>query len=85
MISGGHSLSRKGVPMKALPIVGVLLIVLGVLSFVMPVPHQEKHGIKVGDTKFSIQTEDSEKLPPAVGIILIGGGVVALILGLRKA
>lgn len=71
--------------MKTLPIVGVLLLVLGVLSFVVPVPHQEKHGIKVGDAKFSIQTEDSEKLPPAVGIILIGGGVVALILGLRKA
>jgi hypothetical protein len=77
--------SRKGVLMKALPIVGVLLIILGVLSFVVPVPHQEKHGIKVGDAKFSIQTEDSEKLPPAVGIILVGGGVVALILGLRKA
>ena len=71
--------------MKALPIVGVLLIVLGVLSFVVPVPHQEKHGIKVGDAKFSIRTENSEKLPPAVGIILVGGGVVALILGLRKA
>jgi uncharacterized membrane protein len=71
--------------MKALPIVGVLLLVLGVLSFVVPLPHQEKHGIKVGDAKFSVQTESSEKLPAAVGIILIGGGVVALILGLRKA
>ena len=71
--------------MKGLPIVGVLLLVLGVLSFVVPLPHQEKHGIKVGDAKFGIQTEDSEKLPSAVGIILIGGGVVALILGLRKA
>jgi uncharacterized membrane protein len=71
--------------MKALPIMGVLLLVLGILSFVVPLPHQEKHGIKVGDAKFSIQTEDSEKLPSTVGIILIGGGVVALILGLRKA
>jgi len=71
--------------MKALPIVGVLLVVLGIVSFVVPLPHQEKHGIKVGDAKFSIQTEDSEKLPSSVGIILIGGGVVALILGLRKA
>jgi uncharacterized membrane protein len=71
--------------MKVLPIVGVLLLVLGILSFVVPLPHQEKHGIKVGDAKFSIQTENSEKLPSTVGIILIGGGVVALILGLRKA
>jgi hypothetical protein len=71
--------------MKALPVVGVLLLVLGILAFVVPVPHQEKHGIKIGDAKFSVQTQSSEKLPPAVGIILIGGGVVALILGLRRA
>ena len=71
--------------MKALPIVGVLLLGLGILSFVVPVPHREKHGIKVGDAKFGVQTESSEKLPPAVGIILIGDGVVALIVGLRKA
>ena len=71
--------------MKALPIVGALLLILGVLSFVVPVPHQEKHGLKVGDANFSVQTESSEKLPTPVGIILIGGGVVALILGLRKA
>ena len=70
--------------MKALPLAGVVLLVLGILSFVVPVPHREKHGIKVGDANFSIQTQSSEKLPPAVGIILIGGGVVGLILGLRK-
>ena len=70
--------------MKGLAI-GILLVILGVLSFVVPVPHQENHGIKVGDAKFSIQTESSEKLPPVVGIILVGGGVVALILGLRRA
>jgi hypothetical protein len=75
----------KGDAMKALPIVGVLLVVLGIVSFVVPLPHQEKHGIKVGDAKLSVQTESSEKVPSAVGIILIGGGVVALILGLRKA
>lgn len=71
--------------MKALPIAGVLLLILGILSFVVPVPHREKHGIKIGDANFSVQTEESEKLPPAVGIILIGGGVVALLVGLRKA
>lgn len=71
--------------MKALPVVGVLLLILGIVSFVVPVPHQEKHGMKIGDAKFSIQTESSEKLPPAVGMILVGGGVVALIQGLRKA
>ncbi len=71
--------------MKTLPIIGVLLLVLGALSFVVPVPHHEDHGVKIGDAKFSVQTESSEKLPPAVGIVLLGGGILALVLGLRKA
>ena len=71
--------------MKALPLVGVLLLVLGALSFVIPISHKEDHGISIGDAKFKVQTENSEKLPPAVGIILIGGGVVSLVLGLRKS
>ena len=70
--------------MKALPIIGVLLIVLGVLSFLVPLPHHEKHGVSLGDAKFSVQTESSRLLPSAVGVILVGGGVVALVLGLRK-
>ena len=70
--------------MKALSTVGALLLILGILSFIIPVPHQEKHGVKIGDAKFSIQTDSSEKLPPAVGMILVGGGVLALIIGLRK-
>ena len=71
--------------MKVLPVVAVLLLVLGVLSFVVPVPHREQHGVKIGDAKISVETENSEKLPPAVGVVLLAGGVVALILGLRQS
>ncbi len=70
--------------MKALPLVGVLLLVLGVLSFVVPIPSREDHSVKIGDAKIGVQTESSQKLPPAVGIVLLAGGVVALVLGLRK-
>ena len=51
----------------------------------MPVPQRENHGVKIGDAKISVETERSEKLPPAVGIVLVAGGVVTLILGLRKS
>ena len=71
--------------MKALPLVGVLLLVLGVLSLIIPVPHREHHGVKFGDAKISVETESSDKLPPAAGIVLLAGGVVALVLGLRKS
>ena len=71
--------------MKPLPLIGVLLLVLGVLSFVVPIPHRENHRLNIGDAKISVETESSDKLPPSVGIVLLAGGVVALILGFRKA
>ncbi|MGA2744985.1 MAG: hypothetical protein ABSE44_09870 [Candidatus Sulfotelmatobacter sp.] len=70
--------------MKALPLAGVLLLILGLLSFVVPVPHSESHGVKIGDAKIGVETQSSEKLPPAVGIVLLAGGVLALVLGMRK-
>ncbi len=70
--------------MRNLAYVGVLMLVLGVLAFVVPIPHREDHGVKIGDTKIGVQTDSSEKLPPAVGIVLMAGGVLALVVGLRK-
>lgn len=67
--------------MKAL---GVLLVVLGILAFLVPVPHREQHGVSIGDARFGVQIEHDEKLPPIVGIILVAGGVGALLLGSRK-
>ena len=65
-------------------IVGVLLLVLGLLSFIVPLPHGENHGVKIGDTKIGVQTQSREKRPPAVGIVLLAGGVLALVIGSRK-
>jgi hypothetical protein len=70
--------------MKSMALVGVVLLVLGLLSFVVPVPHSENHGVKIGDAKIGVQTEHSEKMPPAVGIVLLAGGVLALVFGSRK-
>jgi hypothetical protein len=51
--------------MKPIALVGVLLLVLGMFSFVVPIPHRENHSVKIGDTKIGVQTENSEKLPPS--------------------
>ena len=70
--------------MNRLTLVGVLLLVLGLLSFVVPIPRRESHGVKFGDAKIDVQTESSEKLPTAAGVVLLAGGVLALVLGARK-
>lgn len=71
--------------MKSLTLVGVLLLVLGLAAFIVPIPHREQHGVQIGDAKIAVQTESSEKLPPVVGIVLLTGGVLALVLGARKS
>jgi hypothetical protein len=70
--------------MKNLAFVGVLLLVLGLLSLVVPIPRRENHSVKIGDAKFGVQTETSERLPPAVGIALLAGGILTLAFGSRK-
>jgi len=71
--------------MNSTRLIGVVLLLLGLLSLVVPLPHREAHSVKIGDAKIGVQTESSEKLPPAVGIVLLAGGVLALVLGSRKS
>ena len=70
--------------MKALLLVGVLLMVLGILSFFVPVPHSEHHGVNLGDAHIGVTTEHDEKVAPAVSIALVVIGAGLMIAG-RKA
>jgi hypothetical protein len=70
--------------MKALLLVGVLLVVLGILSFFVPVPHSEHHGVNIGDAHVGITTHDEDKVPPAVSIVLVVVGAALMIAG-RKS
>jgi hypothetical protein len=70
--------------LKALMIVGVVLLVLGVLSFFVPFPHSEHHGVSLGDAHVGITTHDDEKVPPAVSVLLVVVGAGLMIAG-RKS
>jgi hypothetical protein len=64
--------------MKALMLVGIVVVVLGILSFFVPFPHSEHHGVSVGDAHVGVTTHNDEKVPPAVSIVLlvVGGGLM---------
>ena len=70
--------------MKALMLVGVVVLVLGILSFFVPVPYSEHHGVNIGDAQVGITTHDDEKVSPAVSIILVVVGAGLMIAG-RKS
>ncbi len=69
--------------MKALSGVGLLVLILGILSFFVPIPHRENHGIKIGDASIGVQTEHSERVSSGVSIVLIVVGAGLMIAGGR--
>ena len=69
--------------MKTLLYVGMLLLVLGIASLVIPIRSTETQGIKAGDVSFGVQTTHSERVSPIISIVLIGGGILMAIAGVR--
>jgi hypothetical protein len=70
--------------MKALLVVGVVVLILGIISFIVPVPSYHHHGVSVGDAHIGVTTEHDEKLSPGLSIALIVVGAGLVIAG-RKA
>jgi hypothetical protein len=68
--------------MKMFQYAGLLLLVLGIASLVVPIPHSENQGIKIGDANIGVQTTHSERVSPVISVVLIAGGIV---LGLASA
>ena len=52
--------------MKALFAVGLIVLLLGFLSFFVPVPHSEHHGVRAGDLHVGVTTEHSDRVPVPV-------------------
>jgi hypothetical protein len=70
--------------MKALMIVGVLLVVLGIASLFVPIPHNDNQGINAGDVHIGVQVRHDEKVSPIISAVLIVGGIGLMIAGSRK-
>ena len=70
--------------MKALFAVGLVVLVLGILSFFVPIPHTEHHGLDAGDVHIGVNTQNSDLLPPAASIALVVVGAGLMIAGGRR-
>ena len=70
--------------MKMLLYAGLVMIALGVASLIVPIPHTETEGIKVGSANLGIQTSHSERVSPIISVVLIAGGIALSIAGTRS-
>ena len=71
--------------MRILVIVGLIIVVLGIVSFFVPVPHTEHHGLDAGDIHVGVNTHHDETLPPYVGVGLIVVGGALIVAGAKKS
>jgi hypothetical protein len=70
--------------MKPLFLAGLVVLILGIASFFVALPHSENHGVKIGDASVGVTTHSSDKLPPAVSVVLVVGGIVMMVAGGRR-
>lgn len=70
--------------MKILLFAGIILIVLGVASLVVPIPHTQTEGVKIGGASLGVQTSHSERVSPIISAVLIAGGIALSIGGARS-
>jgi hypothetical protein len=64
--------------MKALFFIGLVVLRLGIVSLVVPIPRSERGGIAVGGVSLGVETRHEEKVHPALSAVMILGGLGAM-------
>jgi hypothetical protein len=60
---------------------GVLSAALGLISFVVPIPHTEREGFSVGGLSVGVKTQHTETISPIISAAMILGGAGMMIAG----
>ncbi len=71
--------------MKALFWIGMVVLILGIVSLVVPIPRNEREGFKVGGVSVGVETQHEEKVSPFVSAVMILGGVGTMVAGKMKS
>jgi hypothetical protein len=71
--------------MKALFAVGLVILILGVASLFVPIPHKERSGVQVGSVSLGVETSHKETVSPIVSGVLILAGAAMMIVGRGKS
>ena len=70
--------------MKALFFIGLVVLILGLVSLVVPIPGSERQGLTVGGVSLGVETSHKEKVSPALSAVMILGGLGAIVAGKLK-
>jgi hypothetical protein len=71
--------------MKALFWIGMVVLILGIVSLVVPIPRNERQGFKAGGVSVGVETRREEKVSPFVSAVMILGGAGTMVAGKMKS
>ena len=71
--------------MKALFWIGMVVLIVGIASLFVPIPHNEREGFKAGDVSVGIETRHEDKVSPYVSAAIILGGAGMMVVGRTKS
>ncbi len=69
--------------MKVLFGVGLIVLILGIVSFFIPIPRTEREGIKAGNMDIGVDVRHNEHVSPIVSTVLVVAGAGMMIAGTR--
>ena len=61
--------------------IGLVLLMLGVVSLLVPIPRNQRDGVSVGGVSIGIETRHDERVSPIVSAVMILGGAGLMIAG----
>ena len=70
--------------MKGLLMAGVVVLILGIVSFFVPFPHSEHHGVSIGDAHVGVTTEHDKKIAPVLSVVLVVVGAGLVVMGSKS-
>jgi len=70
--------------MKALFWIGMVVLILGIASLVVPIPRNERKGFTAGGVSIGVETQSEEKVSPIVSAVMILGGIGTMVAGKMK-
>jgi phosphate/sulfate permease len=65
--------------MKPMSWIGLVVLILGIASLVIPIPHRDHDGFTAGPISVGVETNHSETLSPIVSAVMILGGAGLMI------